>query len=135
MFAHRALTRGAWIAPAATPVQFDPAALRVSVQRLLASAPACLYLTHYGRVEDAPRLGRLLLSVLDQMVELGRRCANAPQRHERLQQEHTALYATCLADHGLTATPERLDLLALDIELNAQGLAVWLDREAKSVRA
>ena len=127
--------RGAWIAPAATPVQFDPAALRVSVQRLLASAPACLYLTHYGRVEDAPRLGRLLLSVLDQMVELGRRCANAPQRHERLQQELTALYATCLADHGLTATPERLDLLALDIELNAQGLAVWLDREAKSVRA
>ena len=127
--------RGAWIAPAATPVQFDPAALRVSVQRLLAWAPACLYLTHYGRVEDAPRLGRLLLSVLDQMVELGRRCANAPQRHERLQQELTALYATCLADHGLTATPERLDLLALDIELNAQGLAVWLDREAKSVRA
>ncbi len=127
--------RGPWIAPAATPVQFDPAAMRASVQRLLAMSPACMYLTHYGRVEDVPRLGSVLLSVLDQMVAVGQRCARAPQRHQRLQQELTALFATCLAEHGLAATPERLDLLAVDIELNAQGLAVWLDREAKSPRA
>ncbi len=127
--------RGPWIAPAATPVQFDPAAMRASVQRLLAMSPACMYLTHYGRVEDVPRLGSVLLSVLDQMVAVGQRCAHAPQRHQRLQQELTALFATCLAEHGLAATPERLDLLAVDIELNAQGLAVWLDREAKSPRA
>ena len=127
--------RGPWIAPAATPVQFEPEALRGSVQRLLAAQPACLDLTHYGRVEDAPRLGRVLLSVLDLMVAVGRRCAHAPQRHERLKAELTALYATCLADHGLKTTPELLDLLALDVELNAQGLAVWLDREAKALRA
>jgi hypothetical protein len=35
----------------------------------------------------------------------------------------------------LQVTPTLLDLLALDVELNAQGLAVWLDREAKSARA
>jgi glyoxylase-like metal-dependent hydrolase (beta-lactamase superfamily II) len=127
--------RGPWIAPAATPVQFDPAALRVSVQRLLAARPACLYLTHYGRVEDAAQLGELLLSVLDQMVAVGRRCQHAPRRHERLKHELTALFANCLAEHGLAATPERLDLLAVDIELNAQGLAVWMDREEKALRA
>jgi glyoxylase-like metal-dependent hydrolase (beta-lactamase superfamily II) len=124
--------RGAWIAPAATPVQFDPAALRVSVQRLLAMQPACMYLTHYGRVEDTSRLGNLLLWALDQMVAVGRRCANAPQRHERLKAELTALFAACLTEHGHTTTPDLLDLLAVDIELNAQGLAVWLDREARS---
>jgi glyoxylase-like metal-dependent hydrolase (beta-lactamase superfamily II) len=127
--------RGPWIAPAATPVQFDPAALRLSVQRLLAARPACMYLTHYGRVEDAPRLGELLLSVLDQMVAVGRRCEHAPQRHERLKQELKTLFASSLAEHGLGATPEQLELLAVDIELNAQGLAVWLDREAKALRA
>jgi glyoxylase-like metal-dependent hydrolase (beta-lactamase superfamily II) len=127
--------RGAWIAPAATPVQFDPAALRVSVQRLLAAQPACMYLTHYGRVDGVARLGQVLLSVLDQMVAVGRRCAHAPQRHERLKDELAALFAACLIDHGLHTTPELLDLLAVDVELNAQGLAVWLDREAKALRA
>jgi glyoxylase-like metal-dependent hydrolase (beta-lactamase superfamily II) len=46
--------RGPWIAPAATPVQFEPEALRVSVQRLLAADPACMYLTHYGRAAPGP---------------------------------------------------------------------------------
>jgi glyoxylase-like metal-dependent hydrolase (beta-lactamase superfamily II) len=127
--------RGPWIAPAATPVQFEPEAMRVSVQRLLAFEPACLYLTHYGRVEDAPRLGRLLLSVLEQMVAIGRRFAREPQRHERMKEALSALYAASLAEHGLQVTPTLLDLLALDVELNAQGMAVWLDREAKSARA
>jgi hypothetical protein len=113
-------------------VQFEPAALRVSVQRLLAKEPVCMYLTHYGRVEDVPALGCLLLSVLDRMVAVGRRCAHAPQRHERLKAELTALYATCLGEHGAATTPASLDLLAIDIELNAQGLGVWLDREARS---
>ena len=127
--------RGPWIAPAATPVQFEPEAMRVSVQRLLAFEPACLYLTHYGRVEDAPRLGRLLLSLLEQMVAIGRRYAREPQRHERMKEALSALYAASLAEHGIQVTPTLLELLALDVELNAQGMAVWLDREAKSARA
>ncbi len=124
--------RGAWIAPAATPVQFDPEALRVSVQRLLALQPACMYLTHYGRVEGVPALGGLLLSVLDRMVAVGRRCADAPQRHARLKAELTALFAACLGEHGVATTPASLELLAIDLELDAQGLGVWLDREARS---
>jgi glyoxylase-like metal-dependent hydrolase (beta-lactamase superfamily II) len=127
--------RGAWILPTSTPVQFEPAALRASVLRLLSFEPACLYLTHYGRVGDVPRLGRLLLSLLEQMVAIGRRCAQEPQRHERLKQALAALYASSLNAHGLQTTPAVLDLLALDIELNAQGLAVWLDREAKLAHA
>jgi glyoxylase-like metal-dependent hydrolase (beta-lactamase superfamily II) len=122
--------RGAWIVPTSTPVQFDPVALRATVLRLLSFDPACIYLTHYGRVADVPRLGRLLLSLLDQMVAIGRRCAHEPQRHERLKQELAALYASSLDAHGLKTTPGLLGLLALDVELNAQGIAVWLDREA-----
>jgi glyoxylase-like metal-dependent hydrolase (beta-lactamase superfamily II) len=124
--------RGAWIAPAATPVQFEPEALRASVQRLMAMEPACMYLTHYGRVDGVQRLCGLFLQVLDQMVAIGRRCAHEAQRHDRLKQELSALNATSLAAHGLKTTPALLDLLMLDVELNAQGLAVWLDREDKA---
>ena len=45
---------GGWILPTTVPVQFEPVALRASVQRLMSFAPACMYLTHFGRVDDVP---------------------------------------------------------------------------------
>jgi hypothetical protein len=38
-----------WVMPTTTPVQFDPAAMRQTIARLMASQPECMYLTHYGR--------------------------------------------------------------------------------------
>ena len=122
---------GAWIMPTSTPVQFEPELLQASVQRLLAADPECMYLTHYGRVGDVPRLGRLLLGLLDGMVALGRRVQHAPNRHQALKDGQLALFGASLAAHGCTQTPPELErLLAMDLELNAQGMAVWLDRPA-----
>lgn len=120
---------GAWIVPTSTPVQFEPEVLRASVERLLARDPACMYLTHYGRVTDVPRLGRLLLSLLDEVVAIGRRLQHAPDRHQALQRELLALYRSSLAAHGWREQGMPLaELLAVDLELNAQGMAVWLDK-------
>jgi hypothetical protein len=69
--------------------------------------------------------------VLDAMAAIGRRCAGVPQRHAVLKRELAALYADGLARHGIEPIPAALDLLALDIELNAQGIGIWLDREAR----
>ncbi|HEX5685270.1 MAG TPA: MBL fold metallo-hydrolase, partial [Ideonella sp.] len=66
---------------------------------------------------------------------IGRRHAQAAQRHDVLKRELAALYAAGLADHGVTVTPAVLELIALDIELNAQGMGIWLDREARQQRA
>ncbi|WP_326538342.1 MBL fold metallo-hydrolase [Pseudorhodoferax sp.] len=126
--------RGAWIMPTSTPVQFEPEVLRLSVQRLLQADPQCMYLTHFSRVTGVPRLAALLLGLLDETVALGRACAALPaaQRHQQLKQGLLALYRASLADHGChldTATLARL--LELDIELNAQGIAIWLDRESR----
>ena len=122
---------GAWIMPTSTPVQFEPELLQASVQRLLAADPACMYLTHYGRVGDVPRLGRLLLGLLEEMVALGRRVQHAPNRHQALKDGQLALFSASLAAQGCTQTPAEVEqLLAIDLELNAQGMAVWLDRPA-----
>ncbi len=121
--------RGAWLIPTSTPVQFEPDALRRSVQRLLAAEPACMYLTHYGRVTEVPRLGALFLGLLDRMVALGESVRAAPDRHAALERGLLAIYVDSLAAHGCThdeATIARL--LAIDIELNAQGMGIWLDR-------
>ncbi len=125
--------QGAWIMPTSTPVQFEPELLRASVQRLLAAEPACMYLTHYGRIgnvnNDVPRLGALLLGLLDEMVALGRRVQQAPQRHQALIDGQLAIFSASLAAHGCTLSRSDIArLLAMDLALNAQGLAVWLDR-------
>jgi hypothetical protein len=112
-----------------TPVQFDPPALRESIGRLMAAEPACVYLTHYGRLGGVAKLASMLLSQLDAMVSIAERLRRAPHRHDSLKAALGALYRDRLREHGCTLPDERIDeLLALDVELNAQGIEVWLER-------
>jgi glyoxylase-like metal-dependent hydrolase (beta-lactamase superfamily II) len=124
--------RGAFVLPTSTPVQFEPQALRDSILRMMSFEPEWLYLTHYGRVGDVPRLAALLLEQLDAMVALARAAMHAEDRHERLKRDLSALYLQKLREHGCTLPESRvLELLELDLELNAQGIAIWLDRERR----
>jgi glyoxylase-like metal-dependent hydrolase (beta-lactamase superfamily II) len=121
--------RGPWIVPTATPVQFEPEVLEASVRRLLARQPQCMYLTHYSRVTEVPRLGALLLDLLAQLVALGRREQHHPARHEALKRGQLDIFCASLAAHGCTFAREHIAaLLAIDLELNAQGMAIWLGR-------
>jgi glyoxylase-like metal-dependent hydrolase (beta-lactamase superfamily II) len=123
--------QGAWIFPTCTPVQFEPELLQGSIRRLLAEDPACIYLTHFGCVGDVPRLGALLLGLLQQMVELGQALRASPDRHSALKAGQLAIFTASLAAHGCTKTRDDIEaLLQLDFELNAQGMAIWLDRPA-----
>jgi glyoxylase-like metal-dependent hydrolase (beta-lactamase superfamily II) len=123
--------RGPWIMPTSTPVQFEPDALRRSVARLLARDPRCMYLTHYGRVRDAQRLADTLLDQVDAMVILAQSLRDAPERHARLKHGLLALYQDRLAAHGIHDAERIAELLAMDVELNAQGLGVWLDKAGR----
>jgi glyoxylase-like metal-dependent hydrolase (beta-lactamase superfamily II) len=124
--------RGPWLLPTTTPIQFQPEALRRSVQRLEAFEPERLYLTHYGPVDDVPRLAGLLLEQLDAMVALATPLPDDPGRHAALVQGFRDLYRDRLRAHGCTLSDARIDeLLALDCELNAQGMAFWLQRRSK----
>jgi glyoxylase-like metal-dependent hydrolase (beta-lactamase superfamily II) len=122
--------QGAWMLPSATPVQFDPPALRTTIERLLARAPQRMYLTHYGCVDEVQRLGGQLLSLLQEMVLLGQAVRRSPARHEALERGQLDLFARSLAAHGCDWDREQIgQFLAIDLKLNAQGMAVWLDRE------
>jgi hypothetical protein len=57
-----------------------------------------MFLTHFGRVDDVPRLAADLRRGIDRLAEIAQRNQDAP-----------------------------------DLELNTQGLEVWLDREARDV--
>ena len=125
----------AWIKPTHPPSQFEPDALCASIQRMLSFEPRCVYLTHFSRVEGVPRLGAQLLAMIDSVVAIGQAQRHAPDRHAVLMRELSALYAGSLRAHGIEPTADKLELLAMDIELNAQGLGGWLDREQKKGHA
>jgi glyoxylase-like metal-dependent hydrolase (beta-lactamase superfamily II) len=120
---------GPFILPTTSPVQFDPPALHASIERLLALQPDAMYLTHYGRVEDVERLAADLHVQIDAMVDLARAAHGKPDRHAVMMESLTDLYAARAAAHGWCHGRDALrQLLGMDIELNAQGLEVWLDR-------
>ena len=124
---------GPWIMPSATPVQFEPDLLRPSIERLAGYAPDCMYLTHYGRVEHVPRLARLLLAQLDEMVALALALPDDAERPAALEHGLLAIHLRSLRAHGCQLPDERIaELLQMDNRLNAQGIAVWLNRRNRS---
>jgi glyoxylase-like metal-dependent hydrolase (beta-lactamase superfamily II) len=123
---------GPFIFPTTTPVQFDPHALHASIERLLGFNPERMYLTHYGRVEDVARLAVQLHRLIDVFVALARDVAAVGEgRHEALVAGLQKILLDELQAHDCRR-PERriMELLAMDIELNAQGLAMWLDKNS-----
>jgi glyoxylase-like metal-dependent hydrolase (beta-lactamase superfamily II) len=123
---------GAFILPTTSPVQFDPPALHASIDRLLALHPQAMYPTHYGRIEDVERLAVDLHAQIDAMVALAHAADGKPDRHDLLVNALTTLYATRAAAHGWQGGQATLrELLQMDIELNAQGLEVWLDHQRR----
>ena len=124
-------TQGPWIMPTSTPVQFEPEALEASIQRLMARDPQAMYLTHYGRVEGVGGLAQTLLRLLEATVRTAQALRHHPERHQALKQALLELYVQDLQRHGAPQTPAQIqELLSMDIELNAQGIAVWLDKTA-----
>jgi glyoxylase-like metal-dependent hydrolase (beta-lactamase superfamily II) len=124
----------AFIFPAATPVQFEPEAAHAAIDRLMALKPQAAYLTHYSRVTGLERLAADLHRRLDDFVALAHRVPDTGDaRHRELTEKLAAYLLGELAGHGCRlAQAEILRLLAGDVELNAQGLEVWLDREVVS---
>ncbi len=125
--------QGPWAMPTTTPIQFDPEALCRSIERMLEYAPASMYLTHYSRIGEVQRVASELLRQIKDLARMARELQAAPQRHQRLCGELHRYFLERLRAHGCTLSEAQIDpLLAMDIELNAQGLGVWLDRFAKS---
>ena len=120
---------GAFIFPTTTPVQFDPAALHSSLDRLMARRPQRMVLTHFGPVGDLERLSGDLHADIDEFVAVARRHAGVPERADRIAEDVFAYLSARLDSHGFAGDEElRHQLLDPDVRLNTQGLEVWLAR-------
>ncbi|TAK48306.1 MAG: MBL fold metallo-hydrolase [Betaproteobacteria bacterium] len=118
-----------FVLPTTSPSQFDPPALHRSVDRIVALGPEAVYVAHFGQLREVARLAGDLHRLIDAHAELGRR--HAACGAERLQRLKDGVAQIVLAERARQGwclpEEELLALLALDIELNAQGLAAWTD--------
>ena len=121
----------AFVMPTTTPPHFDPDQLHASIDRILAVRPQQVFVTHYSRVGEVERLGAELHRGVRAFVELTRRHAAAPDRAGAIREALFDWLSVALDDHGYAADlATRHALLDPDVELDVQGLLVWLDRRA-----
>jgi glyoxylase-like metal-dependent hydrolase (beta-lactamase superfamily II) len=125
--------QGAFIMPATPPSQFDPQQLLQSVDRLAAYDPQQLFLMHYGRVTDVPRLARELKHQIREFERIALLHAGAADRASAMGDALAALWRDRARRHGCEFTDARFDeMLAKDVQLNVQGLIAWLERRTKA---
>ncbi len=121
-----------FILPTTSPTQFDPAEMHASIDRLMSFAPSAMYLTHYAQVHDVPAQAEALRRRLDRHVAIAEQHAAAGEgRHAAIKDGITAYLLSELRAHGCSLPEaEIVEVLATDLELNAQGLEYWLDHRA-----
>jgi hydroxyacylglutathione hydrolase len=112
--------------PTLTPTQLEPEELHRSIDRIMSYGPAAVYGTHFGHAGDTPRLAADLHRLIEAQVEAALRARETGAARKAL----IAAGPHRRRGHppGLAAQGQALDFFAADIELNAQGLEVWLDQ-------
>ena len=123
--------QGRFILPTTTPVQFDPEAWHHSLDRMMSFQPGAIYLTHYGRLDNPRKLASDLHRGIDEFANIA---LNAQQTHRSEQIRKGLLQWTlqALGSQGGSHTATQVEaILGLDLDLNAQGLEVWLQRREK----
>jgi hypothetical protein len=119
----------AFIYPTTTPVQFEPSAAHGTLDRLMALSPSAIFLTHWGRVTELPRLAADLHALLDDFVAVTQAAPTDESAQAWLKVALGDLLWHRLQAHGWQGTPSQaLFLLDNDLELNAQGLLHWREQ-------
>jgi glyoxylase-like metal-dependent hydrolase (beta-lactamase superfamily II) len=124
--------QGAFIVPPTPPTQFDPEQLVQSIDRVAAYAPQYVYLMHYGRVSDVPRLAQDLKHQVREFARMALEHAGAADRTGAIGGALRELWRALARRHGCDLNDAQFDhMLGKDLDLNVQGLIAWLERRRK----
>ena len=124
---------GAFITPTTSPTQFDPEQLIASIERMAAYAPKAMYLMHFSRVTDVPRLAEMLKVQIRAIVHIAQRHAAAQDRYTAIRADMLDLWLGLAHEHGVPLSDAQIaTVLRGDLDLNTQGVLVWLDRLKRS---
>lgn len=110
-----------------SPSAFEPDAMVDSIDRIMSLKPSTLYLTHFGPVDADTESIRVLKSMVLTHKECG---LQVGADHGQLSETIEKLFADAFRDY-LDEEETSVDvnaLLASDVEMNTQGVMVWIAR-------
>ncbi len=119
--------------PSTSPVQFDPGEALNTYQQIVNLEPSRVLLTHYGSIDDVAGAHDQLKEWIDFSVTIAEKRYDEGYREKEL---YTILYRDIeerfdqvfRAAHGSGPTAEEKEFLFLDADLNAQGLAHYINK-------
>ena len=113
-----------------TPVQFEPDAMRQSIERLLTFNPDYLYLTHCGPVQPTTAGLTQLFASLDAFTAIAEAERATPEGRSERMADAVMEWMINQLQQSSSTVPESVarQWLATDAKLNAQGMDVWLTR-------
>lgn len=119
---------GRFAFPSTSPTDFDGPAAMEAVKQIVALGSSSVALTHFGRHEDVATIAEQLLRWLELSTRLMTEGAHSRDEQGTLEQRFKRRLTHEMEDAakraGLTLNDDDWKLLELDLELNAQGLAV-----------
>lgn len=122
---------GAFITPSTVPTQFDPEQHLASIDRMLGYQPEAMYLMHFSRVTDVPRLSVALKEQIVELARIARAHAADADPAAGIRADMLALWLGLARHHGVRLSDAEIEhALAGDLQLNTQGLIAWLARIA-----
>jgi hydroxyacylglutathione hydrolase len=118
-----------FVLPTTSPVQFEPEPYHRSIDLIAGLEPEAVYVTHFGQVRDVPRVAETLHRLVDAHASLA--LAERDAGNARLERLRAGVIGIVLEEARRFGTPlsdeEVLAVYGFDVDLNAQGLAAWLD--------
>ncbi len=124
--------QGELIFPPTTPVQFDPEVWKDTIKNLMSFKPKYAYLTHFNRIEFTQQSADMLIEHINGFVEIAKTLENQSNRHKAIKQQLLGYLLEIATKHGVILDEaQQVKLFKGDLEICAQGLGVWLDKEAQ----
>ncbi len=123
--------------PSTTPTDFDAAEARISYDKILASGAERAYPTHFDVWTDMRGGYTMLNGYLDQIESLYNSlltAADSEQIPALARAGFDAFFAGELAARGITLSQQEKEVLEMDIDLNAQGIAFAAARARKKAQ-
>lgn len=121
--------------PSTSPVDFDHDAAIKSIDKILSTRSRGAFLTHFGWVQDLALRGQLLKQHLNFHQELIETSEHQRVEEELLEswilKELQQYFEAQLDRCGIQKTQEVLDILKMDLHLNAAGLAIVAKKRRK----
>jgi glyoxylase-like metal-dependent hydrolase (beta-lactamase superfamily II) len=121
-------TSGTFVFPSTSPTDFDPGEARISIDKILATGADRVYLTHFGELRDLTAAAGQLRRALDFSEGLLHEAVRSPESdpaldafcRKRLGEFFPAWFER---ETGRRLTGEQSDIIRMDLELNAAGIA------------